>query len=349
MKQNLTYTRFEKGDIMRYLKLCIGLATLLVTQAAVANTGKKTLCVYDPAGGNGDIFNMMKQYQIGALPLGVSFELKPYTNEKTAAADFQAKQCDAVLVTGTRARPFHKFAGTLEAMGALPDYKNLNTIVKALARPGAAKFMKSGAFESAGIFPAGAVYLFVNDKSINNVEKLAGKRLATLAFDEAAKTMVRKVGASMTAADVSTFAPMFNNGSVDACYAPAFAYKALELYKGIGSKGGVIRYPLAQMTMQLLIRSADFPADYPQKSRVLAAKNFASGLKISRQAESAIPSKHWIDIPDADKKKYDQMFLDVRVELRDTQKVYHPVALKLMRKIRCKADPSRAECVMKRE
>jgi hypothetical protein len=173
--------------------------------------------------------------------------------------------------------------------------------------------------------------------------------LATLAFDEAAKTMVRKVGASMTAADVSTFAPMFNNGSVDACYAPAFAYKALELYKGIGSKGGVIRYPLAQMTMQLLIRSADFPADYPQKSRVLAAKNFASGLKISRQAESAIPSKHWIDIPDADKKKYDQMFLDVRVELRDTQKVYHPVALKLMRKIRCKADPSRAECVMKRE
>ena len=333
----------------------IGLAASLVViglsvnSIANAEAADKTLCIYDPAGVNGDIFNMMKQYQLEALALGVKFEMKPYTNEKTAASDFQASQCSAALVTGTRARPFHKFAGSIEAMGALPAYSHLKTTVNALSRPGAAKLMKSGAYESAGIFPAGAVYLFVRDKSVNSVEKLAGKRLATLAFDEAAKTMVRKVGASMIAADVSTFASMFNNGSVDACYAPAFAYKALELYKGIGSTGGVIRYPLAQMTMQLLIRSADFPADFPQKSRTLAAKAFKSGLALAKQAESAIPSNHWVDIPDSDKKKYDEMFLNVRVELRDGQKVYHPIALKLMRKIRCKADPSRAECVMKRE
>ena len=67
--------------------------------------------------------------------------------------------------------------------------------------------------------------------------------------------MVQKVGASMITADVATFAGMFNNGSVDACYAPAFAFNALELYKGVGKKGGVIQYPLAQMTLQLLIHS----------------------------------------------------------------------------------------------
>ena len=76
---------------------------------------------------------------------------------------------------------------------------------------------------------------------------------------------------------------------------------------------------------------------------------FSEGLAVAKQAESAIPAKHWVEIPDADKKKYDEMFLDVRVELRDVQKVYHPVALKLLRKIRCKSDPARAECVMKRE
>jgi hypothetical protein len=335
---------------MRYrLATSLVMISLAFSHNSAAEPVSKTLCIYDPAGINGDIFNMMKQYQIESLGLGVKFEMKPYTNEKTAASDFQASQCSAVLVTGTRARPFHKFAGSLEAMGALPAYSHLKTAVNALSRPGAAKLMKSGAFESAGIFPAGAVYLFVRDKSVNSVEKLAGKRLATLAFDEAAKTMVRKVGASMIAADVSTFASMFNNGNVDACYAPAFAYKALELYKGIGAQGGVIRYPLAQMTMQLLIRSADFPPEFPQQSRLLAAKAFNSGLALAKQAETAIPVKHWIDIPDSDKKKYDQMFLDVRVELRDGQKVYHPTALKLMRKIRCKADSSRAECVMKRE
>ncbi len=308
-------------------------------------SGKKSLCIYDPVGVHGDIFNMMKQYQLGALSLGVEFELKPYTNEKTAAADFKAGQCQAALITGTRARPMHKFAGTIEAMGALPEYAQLETIVGALSRPGAAKYMKSGAYESAGMFPAGAVYLYVRDKSINSVERLAGKRLATLAFDEAAKTMVRKVGASMIAADVSTFASMFNNGNVDACYAPAFAYKALELYKGIGDSGGVIRYPLAQMTMQLLIRSADFPGGFPQKSRALAAKSFSKSLKVSKQAEQAIPGTHWVEIPDGDKKKYDSMFKNVRVELRDGSKVYDGTALKLMKKVRCKSDASRAECI----
>ena len=68
-----------------------------------------------------------------------------------------------------------------------------------------------------------------------------------------------------------------------------------------------------------------------------------------KKAEAAIPAKHWIDIPKADMEKYDEMFLDVRVELRDKQNVYNKKALTLLRKVRCKADPSRAECVMKRE
>ena len=318
---------------------------LILTTAASAGATKKGLCVYDPAGINGDIFNMMKEYQIGAAALGVQFELKPYTNEKTAASDFKAGQCSAALITGTRARPMHKFIGTIEAMGALPEYANLETLVGALSRPGASKFMKSGAYESAGIFPGGAIYLYVRDRSVNSVERLAGKRLATLSFDDAAKTMVRKVGASMVAADVSTFASMFNNGNVDACYAPAFAYKALELYKGIGTTGGVIRYPLAQMTMQLLLKSADFPEGFAQKSRQLSAKSFSKSLRVTQKAEAAIPGKQWVDIPADDKRKYDQMFKNVRIELRDNGNVYDGTALKLMKKVRCKADASRAECV----
>jgi len=171
-------------------KYFLGAILALIPFSGMAQPVAKTLCVYDPVGVNGDLFQMMKKFQLEALGLGVKFELKPYTNEKTAAADFQASQCNAVLVTGTRARPFHKFAGTLEAMGALPKYAHLNTAIKALSRAGAGKLMKSGEFESAGVFPGGAIYLYVNDKNINTVEKLAGKRLATLAFDEAAKTMV---------------------------------------------------------------------------------------------------------------------------------------------------------------
>ena len=336
---------------MKRLCLATALFALAVTfvGAAQAAPVKKTLCVYDPSGGNGDLFNAMKSYQLEALNWGVEFNLKPYTDEKTAAEDFKAGQCHASLITGTRARPFHKFGGTLEAMGGLPSYDHLTRIVKTLSKAKAKKLMTSGQYEVAGIWPGGAVYLFVRDRSVDTVRELAGKRLATMSFDDAAKTMVRKIGASMVAADVGTFAGMYNNGSVDACYSPALGYKALELYKGIGSKGGVIRYPLAQMTLQLLIRTADFPAGFGEKSRAFAGKTFKESLKMVRLAEKSIPAKHWIDIPAADKERYDEMFLDVRVELRDGKKVYNGTALKLLRKLRCKVDPARGECVQKRE
>ncbi len=324
-------------------------AAALVGLAGVADAAavKKSLCVFDPSGANGQVFQLMKDYKLEAVAWGVDFELKPYTDEKTAADDFKAGKCDASMITATRLRPFHKFAGSLEAMGALPDYAVTKQVVRSLSKPGAARLMKNGDYEIAAVFPGGAIYLFVNDRSIDTVDELAGKKIATLTYDEASKTMVKKVGASMVAADVGTFAGKFNNGSADACYAPAFAYQALELYKGLGDKGAIVRYPLAQMTLQMLIRSKDFPEGFAQKSRSFAAANFAKGLEVARKAEAEIPAKHWLDIPAADKPRYDQMLRDVRVALRDDAdlKLYHPVALKLFRKARCKADGSRAECV----
>ncbi len=330
--------------------MALALGPLAPTQARAAGVSK-TLCVFDPSGSNGQVFQLMKDYKLEAVAWGVDFDLKPYTDEKLAADDFKAGKCDASLITATRLRPFHKFAGTLEAMGALPDYAITERVIKSLSKPGASKLMTNGDYEIAAVFPGGAIYLFVNDRSVNTVDALAGKKIATLAYDEASKTMVKKVGASMTAADVGTFSGLFNNGNVDACYAPAFAYDALELYKGIGEKGAVVRYPLAQMTLQLLIRSKDFPDGFGQKSRALAAQNFDKGLKVAREAEKRIPAKHWLDIPAADKLRYDEMLREVRIALRDDPDValYHPIALKLFRKARCKKDPTRAECAEKVE
>ena len=173
---------------------------------------------------------------------------KVYQDEQTAFDDFKANKCHAVVITGTRARALVPFTGTLEAMGALPSYKMLKRVIKTLSSPRASKLMKSGAYETAGIVPGGAVYLYVRDRQVDTVKELAGRKIATLSFDKAAKTMVNKVGASMISAEISNFAGMFNNKTVDACYAPAFAYKALELHKGIGAKGGVVRRATGRTT-----------------------------------------------------------------------------------------------------
>lgn len=51
------------------------------------------------------------------------------------------------------------------------------------------------------------------------------------------KIMVARAGATAVNSDISNFAAKFNNGQVDMVGAPAYAYKPLELSKGLGTKG----------------------------------------------------------------------------------------------------------------
>lgn len=318
-----------------------------LTHEAMAEGQARTLCVFDPSGANGDLYKGMVNYQTDAAAWGVNFTLKPYTSETGVIDDFKAGQCNAILVTGTRARAFVKRTGSIEAIGALPTYKLLKKAIKTLSKPKAAKLSKSGEYENVGIIPTGGVYLLVNDKSINTIEKLSGKRIATFSFDDAAKTMVDEAGASIASAEISSFAGMFNNRSVDACYAPATVVKPLELTKGLGSKGGMVHYPIAQTTVQIIIKSSDFPADYGVKSREHVAKKFDDSLKAIKSAEKGL-GKYWIEIPPEDKQRYDRLFRTVRIKLRD-KKTYDKTMLKIMFRLRCKADASRAECAEKGE
>lgn len=208
--------------------------------------------------------------------------------------------------------------------------------------------MKSGDYETISIWPGGAVYLFMRDRSLTDVKALAGKRIATMDYDQAAITMVDRAGASMVPADIGTFAGMFNNGGVDLCYAPATAFKPLELEKGLTQNGGIARFALAQLTLQMLTRTTSVSASFIESSRKFAATNFSKALKMIERLEKSVPSKYWIDLPPERLEKYDALLREVRIALKD-KKIYDATMLRLLRKIRCKDNPSRAECAEKRE
>lgn len=337
------------------MRLKHGLVTLLtaatlVMAATPAHAKKYSLCVFDIVGQHGDAFDLMKDYKLAAMKWGVDFELKPYTDEKIASEDFKAGQCDAVLMTGIRGRLFNSYTGSLDSIGSQPDYAAARLAQEAMASPKSAARMKSGPFEVAGIAPMGGAYLFVNDRRINNVGALSGKRISVLDYDKAQAKMVQKVGASAVSSDITNFAGKFNNGSVDICAAPAAAYKALELYKGLGQKGGVVRYALAQITLQLIIRGDRFSAypDYPQKSREWFYAQFDRSMSMIEKAEKEIDPKYWIEIPTADKAKYDELMRQSRIALRD-EGIYDKDAMSLLRKVRCKLDSGRVECSEKLE
>ncbi len=322
--------------------LCLLLAVLSVN----AHADTRKICVFDLLGANGPTFSTLKDYKTAALSWGVKFELLPYSSERVATEDFKAGLCDAVSFTGIRAREFNQFSGSLDAIGAMPSYDHLKSVITTLSTKKAGKLMADELYEVLGIYPAGAAYMFVNDRSIDTVGELAGKRMAILSSDKAQFDMVTFIGASPISTTIANMYSQFNNGSVDITYGPAIVYEAMELYKGLQPNGGIIRFSLAQLTMQIVARKEAFPEGFGQKSRDYALTQFASLVDIVNRYESNIPENLWIDLPEQDKINYLEVFRQSRIRLRESG-IYHPKTLKLMRMTRCKKDPAMPECTAK--
>lgn len=320
------------------------LLLLGVSCSGWAAVEKRTFCVYDPLGANGSVYGMMKDYQTAALGWQVDFHLRAYTDEKIAIDDFKAQQCDGVLITGARARPFNKFAATVEAIGAVPTNAVMRNLVNAVSAPQAARFMVEGRYEVAGILPAGPIYLFVRDRTVDSVEELSGKRIATFEYDEPSIKLVNHVGAAVVPSNSANFSGKFNNGSVEVAYAPAVAYKPLEMYKGLAGNGGIIRYNLAYLDFQIIVHKERFTADFGQKSRELIAAQFDRMLSYIERDTAEIDDRYWVDLTPEAIAQYNEMLRSVRITLRD-EGVYDARMLRLMRRLRCAETPAAAECV----
>lgn len=333
------FTKQRPNLFILLLSLCL---TSMTIQAKELPT--RSFCIFDPIGEKGPAYQGMLDYKAAALAWGVMLDLTVHTNEAVALADFKAGHCDAVGLTGTRIRPFNKFTATIEAVGAIDDYDQMRKLIGMLANPKASKYMIEGDYEVAGIMPAGAVFVFVRDKAINSVEAAAGKRLATIDYDVASVKVVKHIGATMVPVSIATFAPRFNNGFVDLAYAPAIAYEPFEMYKGLGDKGGILRFNLAQMNGQLILRKDRFPDQFGQKSREYAYSNFTKALQHIVEAEKNIPKKYWVDLPAEKHAVYKEMLRQVRIELRD-EGIYDPRMLKILFKLRCRSNPGHYECV----
>ncbi len=330
------------------LRLSIVLLGLLLAPA-LARAETRVICAYDPGGRSGDYFSMLSKYATQASTWGVTVEVRPYTDEETAAKDYEAGHCDGVVATGVRLQRFNRFSSTMEAIGGLPDYATMKEMVtKTVTSPTAAAMLTQDGNATVGFIPVGAVYVFVRDRSVDSVPELAGKRIAAMDYDKASRFMVDRVGAIMVPSDLGSIGPRFNNGDVDACYVSAPAYRPFELHRGIGTKGGVVRAPIAQATLQIMIREARFPAGFAEKSRAELLGKFDAALAFVKQAEAEIPAASWIDVPAATLGEWDALFQSVRIQLRD-QGAYDGRLLKVMRQVRCGRSPSRAECAENKE
>ena len=329
----------------KVISLFASLMLVLLATTARAEDVRK-ICVFDLIGNVGPVMGAMRDWQVAALQWGIKAELVPFTNEGIAAEDLKAGKCDAALVTGIRTRLFNPYSGTIDAIGAVPDIDHLRVLLQVLSSAKASTYtekLDSGTYSIMGISPAGGAYIFVNDRTVNTLAKAAGKKVAVLDYDKTQAKLVAQVGATPVASDITNFSTKFNNGIVDVIAAPLVAYAPLELYRGLSPDGGIIDYPLIQMTMQLVARNDRFTDEQAQKSRAYFYNNLDRILEALDKEAKTVDPKWWVQIPAEDKQEYEVMMQQARLQLRD-EGFYDPQMLSLELKVRCKLDQSRPEC-----
>lgn len=310
-----------------------------------ADASARTVCVYDPAGRTGFAYGWMQRWQEASAAWGDSIELRSYNDEETAVKDFDNGVCDGLAATGIRLQKYNRSTYTIEAVGGIPSYTGLKNILGTLQTNGAySHLFSSGEYETVGVYPLGSVYAFVNDRNINDLEDFAGRSIAYMDYDQTSLTVVEAIGGVKVPVNLSTLSSTFNNGRAEATFVPASAYTPFELWKGLGDSGAVVRYPLLQVTMQIVMRSDGLPANFGTQSRAYVAGQFDTAMNVVNSSESAIESRYWTEMESPEKAQaFERKMQQLRIQLRD-QGIYDAEVLTLLRKARCYQDSSRWEC-----
>jgi hypothetical protein len=296
---HLSNNKTNKDTRMKKLTLALA-AFSAFGVASTAQAAKVDICVFDLLGKSGESYQMAQEWALAAKGWGAEINLIPRQDEAVADNDFKAGKCDGVFMTAMRARQYNKFVGSIDALGGAPSNAIAQrAITFALDQRNATKMvtnLSGKKYEVAGIAPLGSAFIFVRDKSINSIEKAAGKKFAVLGYDDAQKIMVQRVGAQAVISDVSNFVAKFNNGQVDMVGAPAYAYKPLEIYKGLGTNGAMFNFPVLQVTADFVIRPDQFPAGFGQKSRDWFVKNLPKSIAMIGRLEAGIPAKYKMNL-----------------------------------------------------
>ena len=308
---------------------------------------KQQVCVFDLLGKAVESYKFLEEWALVSKKWGAQVQLISFQDEDLADKAFQNDKCDAVYMTSMRARTYNKFAGSIDALGGVPSNKIAQKAVEYVLDPRNTKRMtttlQGESYEVAGIGLIGSAYIFVKDRRLNTIDKAQGKKFAILHYDRAQRVMVERVGAVPVISDISNFIKKFNTGEVDVVAAPAYAYKPLEIEKGLGSKGAMLNFPVVNVTADLIVRPERFPAQFGEQSRQWFLQKIPQSFAMVQRLEAAIPSKIKMLLSKEDKEKYQRLLREGRIDLTK-QGIYDPGMMRVLKKARCTVERTNFEC-----
>ena len=316
------------------------------------------VCVWDPLGTAGQVFDAAKTFALVMQKHGADITVKAYTDERIAADDFRVKQCQGLLATSLRTKPYNAVTAALDHGGTATiikdgqvdlnaSYAVVHKAVQVLASPGAAKLNVQEPFEIAGIIGTGALYTMARDRTLFS-RGFAGARMPAFDHDKVQAHLINLIGAQPVSADLRNFVTKFNNGGLDVIFSPAVAYLPMEINKGVGSKGGISRLPLGFTTLQLVIDRTHFPDGFGAAARAYWLSQHDAVLTAVRKAEADIPPQIWVDLKPEEAVAFVTAQHNLRVEL-GKRGFYDKQGLRFMKRVRCSVHASAPECATRAE
>jgi hypothetical protein len=338
---------------VRENKMKKGFWALSATALFVMSTpvqAKQQICVFDLLGKAGESYKLIEEWKLASKTWQGDVELIPYQDEEKAEKDFDAGKCDGVYMTSMRARKYNKFAGSVDAVGAVTSnaiaQKAISYVLDKRNQHRLTATVNGDKFEVAGIIQVGLAYIFVRDKKIDTIEKAKGKKFAYLHYDQAQKAIVESIDLVAVPSDISDFVKKFNSGQVDVIAAPAYAYKPLEISKGLVN-GALFNFPVVNITGDLIIRPAQFPSGFGPQSRQWFVNKLPSNFAMVQRLEAGMNAKK-ITLTNEDKTRYQKMLRDGRMNLTK-QGVYDASMMNVLKRARCTVERTNFECTLSGE
>lgn len=313
---------------------------------------KQNICVFDLLGKAGESYKLIEEWSLASKQWGGEVNLISYQDEAKVEQDFKSGQCDAFYMTSMRARAYNKFAGSIDAIGGIPSndiaQKAISYVLDKRNEKRLINTMGKETFEVVGIGQIGSAYIFVRDRSINSIARAEGKKFAVLHYDYAQKIMVTRVGAVPVMSEISNFIKKFNQAEVEIVAAPAYAFKPLEIYKGLGTQGAMINFPVVNVTADLIIRKNKFPEGFGMQSRSWFVKQLPKSFAMVKRMEAEIPAKYRMNLSKEDHAKYQKILREGRIDLTK-QGIYEPAMMTVLKKARCTVERTNFECSLSGE
>lgn len=305
------------------------------------------ICVFDLLGRSGESYKILEEWALNSKTWGSEVRLIAYQDEAKADQDFKDGKCDGVYLTSMRARYYNKFAGSIDALGGVPSNQIAKKAIAYVLDKRNQQRLNSSIngqqYTVAGVAQIGSAYIFVRDRKVNSIEQVKGKKFAVLHYDAAQRIMVERIGAIPVMSDISNFVRKFNQGEVDIIAAPAYAFKPLEIQKGLGANGAMIHFPVINVTADLILRSDKFDADFATKSRQWFVQQIPKNFAMVQRLEADIPARYKLELDKTDKEKYQKILREGRLELTK-QAIYNPTMMTVLKKARCTVERTNFEC-----